>query len=132
MADVHTTGPEILRSGYTPDGQRIFLMFDHALGEYQIATRWAWLGKFASFAAAAEVFEAVEFAEGDLRQFARYVKSEAKRVPASRFAADKAMSRAWFLFECAVKRAAGLRPIYCGSKGSVIDWRTARATEGSV
>lgn len=127
MDTQNTPGLEVLRSGFTPDGQRVFLLFDQKRVTYRIATRWVWLGEFACLADAMDVFEVVEFAEGDLRQFARAAKKEARRVPVSRMASRSPISRTWFLLDCAQKRVSGLRPTYCGAKGSVIHWRAATA-----
>lgn len=115
-------GTGTLRSGFTIDGQRVFLEFDAARRSYRLATRWAWLAEFPTLADAAEVFEAIEFCEGDLRKAARILKAEALRLPRHRLICTTAMDRTWELLECLEHRQAGRRPVYCGSKGSVIKW----------
>lgn len=122
-----TTTTETLRSSVTPDGQRVLLEFDATRGTYRIATRWTWLSEFPTLAEAADVFEALEFCEGDLRHAARVLKAEASRLPRqmSKAMDPNALSRTWELINCLEKRLAGLRPMICGSKGSVTVWKPA-------
>jgi len=114
---------ETLRNSFTTDGQRVFLMFDESRGLYRLATRWAWLSSFDSIWDACDAFEAVEFMEGDLRHVSKISKSEISRVPRHRFGSRRGtMSRINYLINCIERRIAGLRPVICGSKGSVEKW----------
>ena len=114
---------ETLRSGFTPDGQRVFLLFDESRREYKLATRWAWLSSFDNVHDACDAFEAIEFMEGDLRKSAKTAKAEIARVPRRMFGQRRsAMARINYLITCVERRAAGLRPVICGSKGSVEKW----------
>ncbi len=54
---------ETLRSGITPDGQRVFLVFDAARATYRLATRWIWLSQFDRVQDACDAFEALEMME---------------------------------------------------------------------
>lgn len=119
---------ETLRSGFTIDGQRVFLEFDGAKGIYRLATRWAWLASFDNVWDACDAFEALEMMEGDLRAIAKTTKAEIIRVPRSTFApvnGSGVMGRVNYLINSIERRLAGLRPVRCGSKGSVEKWVTA-------
>ena len=114
---------ETLRSGFTPDGQRVFLLFDSAINKYRIATRWAWLASFEVINDACDAFEAIEFMEGDLRPAARIAKAEIARVPRHAFGRGRcSMGRISYLISCVERRAKGFRPVIFGSKGSVEKW----------
>jgi len=113
---------EILRSGFTVDGQRVFLECDGKV--FRIGTRWVWLAKFGSIWDACDAFEAIEMMDGNLDAIARLLKMEIARVPRHRFGCKRnTMSRITYLTDCVGKRLSGLRPVYCGSKGSVVEWR---------
>jgi hypothetical protein len=116
---------ETIRSGFTIDGQRVFLEFDASRSTYRLATRWAWLAEFPTLADAADVFDALEFCEGDLRHAARIIKADAQRLPRHHMICATAMDRTWGLLKCLEHRQAGRRPVYCGSKGAVINWVAA-------
>ena len=112
---------ETLRSSITPDGQRVFLMFDQS--KYRLATSWVWLTSFDSVWDACDAFEALQTMEGDLRPVAKIIKSEIARVPRHCFGASRnKMSRINHLINDVLRRAGGLRPVVCGSKGSVVKW----------
>lgn len=113
---------ETIRSSFTPDGQRVFLLFDVERGIYRIATRWSWLTQFDNIWDACDAFEAVELMEGDLRKVAKLAKSEIARVPRHHFVRAISMSRIVYLVNSIERRLAGLRPIRTGSKGSVEAW----------
>ena len=118
------TPTETLRSSVTPDGQRVFLEFDGS--SYRIGTRWNWLARFDRIFDACDAFEAIEMMEGDLSKIAKVVKAEIQRVPRCQFGSKRnTMTRIVYLVNCVEKRIRGLRPAFCGSKGSVIDWRAA-------
>lgn len=121
---------ETLRSGFTPDGQCVFLFFDAVRNTYRIATRWQWLGRFDSIWDACDAFEAVELMEGDLKKASKLAKIEIKRVPRHVFGSNRsAMTRINYLLNGIERRLAGLRPVICGSKGSVEKWVSV---QGSV
>ena len=112
---------ETLRSGFTPDGQKVFLIFDGQ--HYRLATRWIWLAGFDSVWDACDAFEALEMMEGDLRQAAKAIRGEISRVPRHQFGSKRnSMGRTNYLINCAIKRLAGLRPVTCGSKGAITKW----------
>jgi len=114
---------ETLRSSVTPDGQRVFLVFDEDKSQYRLATRWIWLAGFDSVWDACDAFEALEMMEGDLRASSKEIKTEIARIPRHHFGflRNKA-TRISHLVTCAEKRINGLRPLSCGSKGSVTKW----------
>lgn len=118
---------EILRSSVTPDGQRVFLEFDNSTREYLLSTRWARLAKLGDIHDACVAFEALEFMEGDLRPVAKAIKADIRRVPNSAFGSKGhiGMGRVNYLINCVERRLAGLRPVRCGSKGSVEKWVSA-------
>lgn len=112
---------ETLRSGFSPDGQRIYLVFSN--GKYRLCTRWVWLSDFDTLADAADLFEALEFTEGDLKKAAKIGKAEIRRVPRRVFGESRnSMSRICYLFNAIDRRLSGLRPVRCGSHGSVEKW----------
>lgn len=114
---------ETLRSSYTCDGVRLFLLFDAKARLYRLATRWYWLSSFDSIWDACDAFECLELIEGSEQQIARILKSEIKRVPRSTFGkARSSMGRLNYLINSAERRLQGLRPIRSGSKGSVEHW----------
>ncbi len=114
---------ETIRSGFTPDGQRVFLFFDTQRNLYRLATRWAWLASFDNVWDACDSFEAVELMEGDLRRVAKTAKLEIIRVPRHMFGKNRsAMTRINYLINCIERRLDGLRPIICGRKGAVEKW----------
>ena len=114
---------ETLRSSFTVDGQRLFLIYDESKKLYRVATRWAWLVSFDNVRDACDAFDSIEFMEGDLRKAAKIVKNEMVRTSRNNFSyLNNAMARVNWLISCVERRLQGLRPVYCGSKGSVIKW----------
>lgn len=112
---------ETLRSGFNIGGERIFLEYSSE-SKYRIATRWQWLASFDNIADATDAFDALELADADsLRIAAKWAKVEISRVPRNCIAGN-AMARVQHLVDCIEHRIAGLRPIYRGSKGSVVQW----------
>ena len=113
---------ETLRSSVTPDGQRVFLVFDEDKSQYRLATRWIWLAGFDSVWDACDAFEALEMMEGDLRASSKKIKTEIARIPRHFDLLRNKATRISHLVTCAEKRINGLRPLSCGSKGSVTKW----------
>ncbi|HBP1602199.1 TPA: hypothetical protein L5U90_003302 [Pseudomonas aeruginosa] len=114
---------ETLRSSYNCDGTRLFLIFDAKARLYRLATRWYWLSSFDSIWDACDAFEALELMEGNEQQLARTLKTEIKRVPRHVFgSARNRMGRINYLINSVERRVQGLRPVRCGSKGSVERW----------
>lgn len=112
---------ETLRSSWTLDGQRIFLV--HSAGQYRLATRWVWLASFKHLADAAVAFEALEMLEGDPRALIRNIHTELRRRPSSSFSARRTgMARISYLVRCVDRRMLGQRVRIGGSKGSVEVW----------
>lgn len=114
---------ETLRSSFNCDGTRLFLIFDAHARLYRLATRWYWLSSFNSIWDACDAFEALELMEGNEQQLARTIKAEIKRVPRHVFgSARNRMGRINYLINSVERRVQGLRPVRCGSKGSVERW----------
>ncbi len=114
---------ETLRSSFNCDGTRLFLIFDTKARLYRLATRWYWLSSFDSIWDACDAFEALELMEGNEQQLARTLKTEIKRVPRHVFGcARNGMGRINYLINSVERRMQGLRPVRCGSKGSVERW----------
>lgn len=113
---------EVLRSGFTLSGTRIFLVFDRKRSLYRTATRWKWLASFANVCDACDAFEAIELIEGEEGAVAKTVRREIARVPRHQFADPNGMGRITYLVEAVERRLAGLRPIRIGSKGAVETW----------
>jgi hypothetical protein len=114
---------ETLRSSFTCDGVRIFLIHDAPTKTFRIGTRWYWLNSFESVWDACDAFEALQLMEGDEKLILRALKTEIMRNPRTRYSFHRiGMERVNYLISCAEKRLQGLRPVSCGSKGSVIRW----------
>jgi hypothetical protein len=114
---------EILRSSFTCEGTRVFLIHDQDKGLYRLATRWVWLTAFESVWDACDAFEALELMAGDERVIAQVLKVEIKRVPRHTFGKLRnSMKRINYVINSAERRLQGLRPQRCGSKGSVEQW----------
>lgn len=112
---------ETLRSSWTLDGQRIFLV--HSAGHYRLATRWVWLASFKQLAEAAVAFEALEMLEGEPRRLVACIKGEIRRRPDHQFGSRRSShGRVAYLVRCVDNRLAGWRPRIGGSKGSVECW----------
>lgn len=112
---------ETLRSSWTLDGQRIFLV--HSAGLYRVAIRWVWLARFKQLADAAVAFEALEMLEGDPRALIANIHTELRRRPSSSFGARRTyMARISYLVHCVDRRMTGQRVRACGSKSSVEVW----------
>lgn len=118
----HESHIEVLRSSFSQDGTRIFLVHDSLKGCYRLATRWQWLTTFKSVWDACDAFEALELVDGCVRTLAKTIKREIKRVPRHYFVQPNSMLRIGYLTRAVERRAAGLRPQRCGSKGSVERW----------
>lgn len=118
----HDAQVEVLRTSYSQDGTYIVLLYDCVQGRYRLATRWYWLASFDSIWDACDAFEALEMLEGCVRSLAKTVKGEIKRVPRHQFIKPNGMMRIGYLVRSVERRAAGLRPQRCGSKGSVERW----------
>lgn len=54
---------ETLRSSWTLDGIRIFLVHDPKTSRFKVGTRWYWLGTFAKVDDGCAAFEALEMIE---------------------------------------------------------------------
>lgn len=113
---------ETLRSSYTQDGTRFFLVFDANRATFRIGTRWHWLASFDSVWDACDAFEAMELVDGDLIELGRLIKKEIRRVPRYRFFRPGGMGRINYLVNSVDRRLQGLRPQRCGSKGAVERW----------
>lgn len=113
-----------IRSTYTPDGQRLELV--EVDGGFVINTRWQRITRpLQRIQDAVAAFEVLEFCEGDLHAiYRRSVVVELARTRAS-MVAGSAMARAWQVLADVERREAGLRPVPCGSKASVIKWIAA-------
>jgi len=112
---------ETLRSSWTLDGQRIFLV--HSAGQYRLATRWVWLASFKQLADAVVAFEALELLEGDPRGLITNIRTELRRRPSCSFGTRRtSMARIAYLVRCVDRRMLGQRVRVCGSKGSVEVW----------
>ena len=111
-----------IRSTYTPDGQRLEL--NETDGGFAIFTRWQRITRpFTNLSDAIAAFEVLEFCEGDLHTvYRRSVAVELARTCAA-MVTGSAMARTWQVLADVERREAGLRPVSCGSKGSVIEWR---------
>lgn len=121
-----TVNHEVLRSSFSCDGTRVFLIHDADKGLYRLATRWSWLTAFESVWDACDAFEALELMTGDEREIAKILKTEIKRVPRHTFGKMRnSIKRINYLINSAERRMAGLRPQRCGSKGSVERWIAA-------
>lgn len=118
---------EILRSSYTQEGERFFLVYDPIKAVFRIGTRWQWLVGFESIWDACDAFETLELAEGDQKALAGLIKKEVRRVPRHHFIHRGSMGRINYLINSVERRMQGLRPQRCGSKGAVERWipRTA-------
>lgn len=118
---------EILRSSYTQEGERFFLVYDPIKAVFRIGTRWQWLVGFESIWDACDAFETLELAEGDQKALAGLIKKEVRRVPRHHFIQRGSMGRINYLINSVERRMQGLRPQRCGSKGAVERWipRTA-------
>lgn len=110
-----------IRSTYTPDGQRLEL--NDCGNGFAIFTRWQRVTRpFNSLLDAIAAFEVLEFCEGDLHRIYRQsVSVELARTRAG-MVSGSAMSRTLQVLKDVERREMGLRPISCGSKGSVINW----------
>ena len=118
----HEAHIEILRSSFSLNGTRIYLVHDSLKGCYRLASRWHWLTTFESVWDACDAFEALELLDGCERSLAKVIKREIKRVPRHHFVQPNSMKRIGYLIRAVERRAAGLRPQRCGSKGSVECW----------
>jgi hypothetical protein len=114
---------ETLRSSFTLDGTRVFLIHDADKAAYRLATRWVWLSSYPRIEDACDAFEALELMSGNEKRIAGFLTSEIKRVPRHRFgSARNTMGRINYLINCAEHRMKGQRLVICGSKGAVERW----------
>lgn len=116
---------EILRSSWALDGTRIFLEFDSEKQKYMVVTRWVVLASFDNVHDAIEAFEVVEMSDDATKGFAQAAKLEMKRTPRHQFLGS-GHARIIFILGGAAKRMNGLRPVSCGSKGSITKWQAAK------
>jgi len=119
---------DVLRSSFTCSGTRIMLVYDEVKLQYRLCTRWRWLTQFDNIWDACDAFEALEMSDGQEKDFARWCKREIARVPRTRFVRPSWMGRISYLVSSVERRLVGLRPVRCGSKGSVERWVEARAS----
>ncbi len=113
----------VLRSGFTLDGQRIFLEYVQNKETYRLGTRWVYLLNFDRIEDACDAFEVLEFLEGEPKELAKHIKTEIKRTPRHRVAQQAtAMARVVHLVRNVEFRLAGKRPVMSGSKCSVVSW----------
>ena len=121
----------IIRSTYTPDGQRLEL--NEVDGGFAIFTRWQRITRnFSRIHDAIAAFEVMEFCEGDLRAiWRRSIAVELARTRAS-MVIGKAMARTWQVLADVERREAGFRPVACGSKASVTKWIAITSHSGTT
>jgi hypothetical protein len=113
----------VVRSGWTLDGQRIYIEHDAKHRAYRVGTRWAWLLKFHAVEDACDAFEALEFLEGKITEVSKQLACEIRRTPRHRCARKaRAMARVAELVRCVDLRLQGLQPQACGSKSAVVRW----------
>lgn len=118
-----TSTTTTIRSGWTLDGQRIYIEHDTARRVFKVATRWAWLMKFNAIHDACDAFEALELLEGGISNLATHVVAEIRRVPRHRTVASaRGMARVAEIVRCAELRTRGIKPQACGSKSAVVRW----------
>lgn len=118
----HEAHIEGLRSSFSLEGTRIYLVHDSRKACYRLASRWHWLTAFESVWDACDAFAALELLEGCERTLAKAIKREIRRVPRHHFVQPNSMKRIGYLIRAVERRANGLRPQRCGSKGSVEQW----------
>lgn len=113
------TDIEVLRSTFTADGQRLSLNYIQATSQYAVATPWQWLVKCEKLNDAIAAYEVLEFCEGDLKKQVPVLKKELGRVKKNSICGG-AMARTNYILDCMERRSLGLRPVFTGSKGSVV------------
>jgi hypothetical protein len=115
---------EVIKSSFTLDGQKIFLIFIPETNSFRIGTRWAWLISFETIQSVSDAFEALELLDvEDLKTASAWIKKEMIRVPRTKVFQASAMSYVSELVSNCEKRLSGLAPFYSGSHQSVIRWK---------
>lgn len=114
---------ECLRSGWTMDGQRVFVSFNPTKQKYVLHTRWANLVSFTCVYDAIDTFEAMELLDcQNLQATIGFLKKEIERTPRYKSAAQNTQARISYLVNCVENRQDGKRLKISGSKGSVEQW----------
>ena len=114
---------ECLRSGWTMDGQRVFVSFNPARQKYVLHTRWVNLAKFNHVYDAIDAFEAMELLDcQNLQTTIGFLKKEIERTPRYKSAQPNTQARIFYLVNCVENRQDGKQLKIVGSKGSVEQW----------
>lgn len=107
-----------IRSGFSLEGVR--LTCDQIGDVFVVQSRWQRFHKTPDIHEALVVFEGLCLEELPGRDHTKRLVHEARRNKRSQFTCPAAWERR--VIECARRRAEGLAPIICGSKGSVEKW----------
>ena len=107
-----------IRSGFCIEGTRLFC--EESEGSFLIASRWQRFHKTGDVHEALAVFEGLCLEDSPTKAHAKRLVQEARRNIRSRFSGNAAWERR--VIECARRRSEGLRPVICGSKGSIESW----------
>lgn len=113
-----------IRSGFPVEGPRLFCE-EVAGGGFEVISRWQTFHKTRDIHEALAVFEGLCLEEHPTRAHAGRLVHEARRNRRNRFTNNAAWESR--VIECARRRAEGLVPVICGSKGAVERWQAAGA-----
>lgn len=107
-----------IRSGFPVEGPRLFC--DEIEDGFEVVSRYQRFHKCRDLYEALAVFEGLCLEVHPSREHAKRLVLEARRLRRTRFFNNATWERR--VIECARRRAEGLRPVICGSKGAVEVW----------
>lgn len=112
---------DIIRSSFSIDGVKLVCEAEN--GEFLVYSRWQRFYRSRSIDEALTVFEGLCQETLPTKAHTKRLMTEMRRNRRHQFVSGAAWERR--VIECARRRAEGLVPRLCGSKGSVEDWRPA-------
>lgn len=109
---------EVIRSGFCIEGVRLFCHQEG--GVFVVSSRWQRFHSVSDIHEALLVFEGLCLEEWPTKAHTKRLVLEARRNRRACFVSLAGWERR--VIECARRRAEGLTPVICGSKGAVEKW----------
>jgi hypothetical protein len=112
----------VIRSSYSVCGTYLECA-EQKDGRFFVQSRWDIFHRTSDIHEALAVFEGLCFEDGPSKAHAKRLANEARRIKRNDSASPAGWE--WDVIKSARKRAEGMRPVICGSKGSTVKWVAA-------
>jgi hypothetical protein len=117
---------ETIRSSWSIEGEPMFCEYNEAKKQFEVSSRWLNFFKTPDIYVALVIFDGLCMEDYPTKEHTKRLVHEARRNKRQRFSSNMGWHSR--VIECALRRAEGLVPRICGSKGSVEKWIPAKAS----